>query len=157
MFEGLILIVVVTAVVLAIRPGKKVQLAPLVIDRPGQFYITLDPQLEQLQEFLENIFSEFSLLNDVAGDIPTQYFEVYQPDRVVYLLAVGLRNGILYFQAINPGTQCKKSHEAIKQFSEQVLLHHPVVDSASVRGETLLCEAVEKVTNRQHIKCRLLT
>jgi hypothetical protein len=108
MGESLLLITIITLVVLTIRRARPVVLEnPVIIQRPGQYHITLAPQLNRAQIFIEQIAGQFSKTHSPQGDISSQYFEVRDPKvfargESCYLLAATLRDGLLYFQAINP-------------------------------------------------------
>ncbi len=56
MIELIILVILITLVVLTIRSGKSVVLEnPLIIERAGQYHITLAPQLNLALPFIEAI------------------------------------------------------------------------------------------------------
>ena len=108
LFELFLLILLVTIILWSIRSGKSVVLdEPIIIHRPGQYHITLAPQLKRAQTFIEQIAKQFALSPAPPGDLPSLYFEVRDPQvfaegQTCYLLAVAWRGGMLYFQAINP-------------------------------------------------------
>lgn len=93
---------------LALRRGKPVVLdTPLVIHRVGQYHATLAPQLNGAQTLIEQIAQRFAAQPPISGEAETLCFAAHDP-RVhadanqFYLLAVSLRHGLLYFQAIPP-------------------------------------------------------
>jgi hypothetical protein len=108
MGESLLLLTIITLIVITIRRARPVILEnPVNIHRPGQYHITLAPQLNRVQTFVEQIARQFIELHHPKGDLPTQYFEVRDPKvfskgQSSYLLAISLRGGELYFQAANP-------------------------------------------------------
>ena len=56
MIELIILVILIALIVLAIRSGKSAALEnPLIIERAGQYHITLAPQLNLAQSFIEAI------------------------------------------------------------------------------------------------------
>ena len=68
MVELFLLTLLVTLVVLVIRRGKPVVLDnPLIIQRPGQYHITLAPQLDRAQTFIEQISARFALSHPPQG------------------------------------------------------------------------------------------
>jgi len=151
MAESLLLITLFTIVILAIRRGKPVILDnPVNIERPGQYHITLAPQLNQAQKFVESIAKQFKEVGHSAGDLPTQYFEVRDPlvlpkNFDCYLLAVALRDGMLYIQAINPQpiTRDADSHyQTVREFSDKVLAFHPVTQGVDEKQAVMLGDAV---------------
>lgn len=158
MYEALLLAILIALVILVIR--KPVVLdSPLIIQRPGQYHLTLAPQLAHARNFLELIAGKFAVTAPHEGDIATQYFEVRvtdAPGAAHYLLAVGLRAGILYFQAINPQPLLKDAdshYETVRRFSEQVM-----VQLAPLAGnrDASLRTAVEAAAQQLEIVCDCL-
>ena len=103
MGESLLLLTIITLIVITIRRARPVILEnPVNIHRPGQYHITLAPQLNRAQTFVEQIAKQYIQSHHPEGDLPTQYFEVRDPKvfskgQDSYLLAVTLRGGELYF------------------------------------------------------------
>lgn len=164
MGESLLLITIITLIVITIRRARPVILEnPVVIQRPGQYHITLAPQLNRAQTFVEQIAAHFSKTHPLQGDFPSRYFEVRDP-RVFakgancYLLAVTLRDGLLYFQAANPGKQTDEtSHlKAIGEFSDAVLKQRSVAEPSDARSLKLLDDAVESVAKQLQIEVKPL-
>lgn len=153
MFEAFFLAALVILVVLAIRPRKTVIFDnPVVIHLPGQYHATLAPQLDRAQNFIEHIARQFSDSGLHAGDIATQYFEVNAGGQ--YLLAVGFRAGMLYFQAIMPVLNGADSHyKTLHQFSEQVMVHLPLTTLISEQDAENLHTAVESAATQLQISC----
>jgi hypothetical protein len=90
------------------RPGKTPKLEnPLVIERTGLYRITLAPQLNLAQPFIEEIAKRIRGANGMtAGEIAC-IFEVR--DKHVaskgydhYVLTITQQNGMLYFEAAPP-------------------------------------------------------
>ena len=155
MYEGFFLAVLVTLVILAIRPGNKVIYDnPVVIHKPGVYHATLSPKLDRSKNFIEQIASLFLESGMQAGDIATQYFEVRDPAGQ-YLLAVGFRGGILYFQAILPSAT-GSHYNALRQFSDQVMVHIPLVVFEDTLAGEQLRTAVEAAAKRLAIMCLIL-
>jgi hypothetical protein len=137
---------------------------PVIIQRPGQYHITLAPQLNRAQTFIEQIARQFVLLHPQKGDLPTQYFEVRDP-RVFsqgessYLLAIALRGGILYFQAVNPKPllhDADSHYKTLREFSESVLQHHPLTEPADELGAEQLRAAVDTIAGQLQIAVKTL-
>ena len=137
MGELLLTLTIITLIVLTIRRGRPVVLDnPVIIQRPGQYHITLAPQLNRAQTFIEQIAKRFILLQPEPGDLPSQYFEISDPvvfanGESAYLLAITLRDGILYFQAINPKPliyDADSRYKTLREFSEVVQKHHPLTN-----------------------------
>ena len=111
------------------RPGKTPPLEnPLVIERPGQYHMTLAPQLNLAQPFIEEVASRLG--SAALPDCDTVFFEVR--DRQVtahgydfYLLAVSMRSGMLLFQAARPVSKDVNPLQVIREFSQGVLARFP--------------------------------
>lgn len=154
MGESLLLLTVITLIVITIRRARPVILEnPVIIQRPGQYHITLAPQLNRAQTFVEQIAKQYTQSQPSERDLPTQYFEVRDPKvfsrgQSSYLLAIALRDGIMYFQAVNPK---HKQHDAdshyktLREFSESVLQHHPYSGPADERGAEKLHATVDTI------------
>ena len=205
MGESLLLITLITLVVLTIRRARPVILEnPVIIQRPGQYHITLAPQLNRAQTFIEQIAKQFTQLHPpnghgsnatpdnetrharfplpnplpqageganeslrevfVKGDLPTQYFEVRDPKvfsqgESSYLLAIALRGGVLYFQAVNPKPLLRDAdshYKTLREFSESVLQHHPLLEPADELGAEKLRAAVDTIAGQLKIAVKVL-
>jgi hypothetical protein len=152
MFELALLVLLVVLVVAALKGGRhKLQQTPVVIDVPGEFHITFAPQLTDAQAFIEQIARNYKRPDALAEELPTQFFKVdyhngQAPAARFYLLAVSIRGGMLYFQAINaqPLLGDHDSHlNQLKLYSEAVLELHPLSHSSGVDEVIRLNEAVE--------------
>ena len=166
MYELFILALLVTVVVLSLRRGKPVAIDhPLVIQRPGQYHITLAPQLEGAQAFIEWIAAQFALLHPPQGELPSAYFSVPDPsvsaqEGGFYLLAAAYRGGVLYFQAIIPQPLLRDADSHLKQireFSEAVLALHPLKHPAGAGDAEKLCRAVEMAALQSNRVVKILS
>jgi hypothetical protein len=165
MGESLLLLTIITLIVLTIRRARPVILEnPVIIQRPGQYHITLAPQLNRAQTFIEQIAKQYIQSHPPELDLPTQYFEVRDPKvfsrgQSSYLLAIALRGGMLYFQAVNPKP---KQHDAdshyktLHEFSESVLQHHPFSGPAVQQGAEKLHAIVDKIAAQLVIAVKAL-
>jgi len=165
MFELFLLILLVTIIVLSIRSGKSVVLdEPIIIHRPGQYHITLAPQLNLAQTFIEQIAKQFALSYSPQGNIPSQYFEVRDPQAsaqggTCYLLAIAWRGGMLYFQAINPQPSLHNAEghlKTLREFSEAVLALHPLTEPVDAAEAEHLRATVDWVANQSMITVKIL-
>lgn len=99
-------IIITIIVVLTLRNTKRVALEnPLILNRTGQYHATLAPRLNIAQTFIETIAQQLSDPPGRGQDSVTQCFEVSDPEaaslgQARYLLAITMRHGLLYFQAI---------------------------------------------------------
>jgi hypothetical protein len=164
--ELFLLALLITLVVLSIRRGKSVVLdQPLVIQSPGRYHITLAPQLDRAQTFIEQIAGQFAQSHPPQGELPSQFFEVRDPDVLAqegkyYMLAVSYRGGLLYFQAINPQPLMRDDDSQLKQvreFSEAVLALHPLKHPADGDEAEKLRVAVEMAARQLKITVKILT
>jgi regulator of protease activity HflC (stomatin/prohibitin superfamily) len=152
MYEGFILLALVIAVVLVIRPKKDGKLdQPVVIQRAGAYHATLAPQLVRAQPFLETIVSKFVQSEPAAGDINSQFFAV-RDAAGEYLLAAGVRGGIVYFQTILPLLN-EVGAESIRKFFGQVMVNLPLGELAGEQKFAQLRTAVQSAANDLKITC----
>jgi len=132
MIETATLITLCMLFLIFFRPGKTPPLEnPLVIERAGKYHITLAPQLNLAQPYIEAIAREIEASNDATCSSVTQYIEVQDKQvtahgKDFYLLAVTQRNGMLYFQTARPAdNQSGSQLSAIREFADQVLARFP--------------------------------
>lgn len=152
MIEFFILTILTLLVIAIIRPGKTPPLDnPLIIERPGEHHMTLAPQLNLAQPLLEAISKEIRAQGQVHKNCATQCFEVRDKQvkphgQDFYLLAITLRNGMLYFQAIAPRPLVRDSDShfnMLMEFSHAVLANVPAPDAYNTEG----CEEIAAATN----------
>lgn len=165
MGETLLVLTLVTLVIITIRRAKPVILDnPVIIQRPGQYHITLASQLNRAQTFIEQIAQQFSQPHPPAGDLPAQYYEVrdpkvYSKGEDCYLLAIALRGGILYIQAINPQPlihDTDSHYKTLHEFSEVVLKLHPLAEPAEEPVAGKLRAAVDTIAAQLMISVKEL-
>jgi hypothetical protein len=131
MLETLTIITLSVLFLVFFRPGKTPPLNnPLVIERPGQYHMTLAPQLNLAQPFIEAIAKQIGSPCDAAECSSTQYFEVRDKQVTAhghdfYLLAITRRNSMLYFQAVSPQSNDKNNRKTIGEFADGVLMRFP--------------------------------
>lgn len=101
-------IIITIIVVLTLRNTKRAVLEnPVILNRTGQYHATLAPKLNIAQTFIEAIAKQMPGPRDASQNSSTQCFEVRDPQAAaigheLYLLAITMHNGMLYFQAIVP-------------------------------------------------------
>jgi hypothetical protein len=161
MGESLLTLTLLTLIYLTIRRGKPVILDnPVIIQRPGQYHITLAPQLNRAQNFIEQIIKQYALITVQQGEFATQYFEVSDPKvfaqgETFYLLAVALREGVLYIQAINPQPLLHDadSHlKTVRAFSDKVMALHPLAGTSDEQSVKNLQIAIETAASQLKIE-----
>lgn len=153
MIELFLLVLLVTVIVLSIRSGARIE-EPAIIHKPGQYHITLAPQLTPAQSFIEQIAGQFLSSQLPHGDLVSLYCEVRDPSAQKYLLAIAWRGGMLYFQAIMPPNDPDSYLNTLREFSEAVLVLHPAVES--VGKVDSLRAAVDAVATQSNIIVRVL-
>jgi hypothetical protein len=165
MGETLLTITILTLVILAIHRARPVVLEnPVVIHRPGHYHIILAPQLNRAQTFIEQIAKPYILMHPPLEDIPTQYYEIRDPivfakGESVYLLAVTLRHGMLFFQAANPEPMQHDADSHIKtlrEVSESALIQYPFIKPADEQWAKKLRDTVEKIAGQMQISVKEL-
>ncbi len=134
MAELFLICMIVTLVVLTIRSGRPVILdTPVIISRPGKYHITLAPQLNRAQSFIEQVVIQLAKLEPPIMSSYSVFFSVHDTKICptgdqLYLLAVSARAGSWYFQAIlpQPLLHDHDSHQkTISEFAAAVLLEQP--------------------------------
>ncbi len=129
------------------RPGKTPPLEnPLVIERPGQYHMTLAPQLNLAQPYIEDVANRLSGMS--SSDCATVFFELR--DRQVtahgfdfYLLAISRRSGMLLFQAARPVSKEGEQRKVIGEFAQGVLKRFPGSDEPCDEIATAAKQAAE--------------
>ncbi len=163
MIELIILVILITLVVLTIRSGKSVVLEnPLIIERAGQYHITLAPQLNLSLPFVEAIAKQIDTLREASQHSATQCFEVRDQQVTAhghefYLLAITLRNGMLYFQAITPRPliRDKDSHlNTLMEFANAVLARLPAAGKHDPALDERIIAAAQEAARPRSINIR---
>ena len=163
MIEFTTITVICILLLLYFRPGKTPPLDnPLVIERAGQYHVTLAAQLNLAQPLIEAIAGKLQADNTAkSNDIP-QYFEVRDKHAKAhgadyYLLAITPRNGMLYFQAISPQLQNQGSNlGTIRAFSESVLARFPPAGAHNSASTDRILKAVQEVAQMRAIMIKSL-
>lgn len=147
------------------RPGKTPPLEnQLVIERPGKYKITLAPKLNLAQPFIEAVIDRFVKLNVSTQHCSAiQYFavrdnQVATNNGAVYLLAIIVREGMLYFLAEHPiSSNPGNCLETIKTYAKELLADFPVSDERSkTLGESIVA-AIQEVSQERGIAVDLLS
>ena len=163
MIETFTIITVSLLLLIYFRPGKTPPLDnPLVIERPGHYRVTLAPQLNLAQPFIEAIAVQIIQPLDKDHHSRTQCFEVR--DRQVtahghkhYLLAITQRNGMLYFQATAPRSLTPDTpYETLMEFSNAVMANITVTGSHDTALDERIVSAVQITAQQRQIEIRIL-
>lgn len=164
MIETFTIITLSVLLLIFFRPGKTPPLnSSLVIERPGQYHMTLAPQLNLAQPFIEDVVKLISAQNFLAQFSMTQYFVVQ--DRQVtahgldsYLLAITLRNGTLYVQASSPKSgDSNKFHDIISESVNSVLARLPSAGLHNRAVDERIVAAAQEAAQSRRIHIQHLT
>lgn len=142
---------VLTLVVLSLlRPGKTPPLDnPLIIERAGQYHMTLAPQLNLAQPLIEDIARRLGASGELAPNSATLCFEVRDKEvrahgKDFYLLAITRRNGMLYVQAIAPQAGDPASRKTVLlEFAHAVLVNIPPESEPDEQLNNLLISTIK--------------
>ena len=164
MIETLTLITLCVLFLVFFRPGKTPPLdSPLVIERPGKYKMTLAPKLNLAQPFLEAISARLDKLNISAqrGNA-LQCFSISDKQVAnksdVYLLAIIMREGMLYFMAEQPTSNNPGNYlETIKTFARDALADFPGSDERSQMLSDNIVNAVQGASLERGIVAEILS
>ncbi len=164
MIETLTLITLCVLFLVFFRPGKTPPLnSPLVIERPGKYKMTLAPKLNLAQPFIEAISGRLDKLNISAqhGNA-LQCFSISDKQVAnksdVYLLAIIMREGMLYFMAEQPISNNPGNYlETIKTFAKDVLADFPSSDERSKMLGDDIVNAVQEASLERGIVAEILS
>ena len=163
MIETLTIITLSVLFLIFFRPGKTPPLDnPLVIERLGQYHMTLAPQLNLAQPFIEALAKQFGVPCDSAQYSATQCFEVCDKQVAAhgsdfYLLAITQRNGMLYFQAVSPLSGGKSGHfNTISEFANGTLMRFPASGAHNPALDQQIIAAAQTVAQQRGINIKPL-
>jgi hypothetical protein len=164
MIETLTLITLAVLFLVFFRPGKTPPLEnQLVIERPGQYKITLAPKLNLAQPFIEAIIDRLVKLNvSTRQGSAMQFFavndrQVATANGDVYLLAIIVREGMIYFLGAQPESAIPANYLAtIKANTKDLLAGFPSADGDSKELEDGLFRAIQEASRERGIAVDLL-
>lgn len=164
MIETLTIITLAFLFLVFFRPGKTPPLEnQLVIERPGKYKITLAPKLNIAQPFIEAVIDRLLKLNvSTQHGSAMQYFVVSDKQVAtnsgdVYLLAIIIREGMLYFLAEKPLSGNPGNYlETIKTSAKDLLADFPVSEERSETLEENIVIAIQQVSQERGIVVDLL-
>jgi len=154
MIETLTVITLCVLFLVFFRPGKTPPLkSPLVINRGGQFHAVLAPMLNLAQPLIESISRNMIEEDRQSGDTLPRLFRVTDKEvkahgKNYYLLAMTLRDGMLYFQATAP-VEGGNDLDTINTFSETELSRHPSTFAVSETTELALDKAIQAAASQR--------
>ncbi|MDX8378541.1 MAG: hypothetical protein R8K48_00620 [Gallionella sp.] len=161
MVESVTIVTLCLLYLIFFRPGKTPPLEnPLVIERPGEYHMKLAPQLNLAQPFIETLAKQIGPSAEAGLSSETKFFEVR--DQQVkshgfnfYLLAITLRNGMLYFQAARPlSKEASEQVKTISDYSNEVLANVP--DSAEHVSCDHIVAAIQAVAQQRNMQIKAI-
>lgn len=151
-------------IVFVVKPGRTPPLAnPMVINRLGQYHITLAPQLNLAQPFIEDIAKRLGSPSELADNSSTLCFEVSDPEVTAhgndfYLLAITQRNSMLYFQVTtSPASDPKQRVVELLGFADTVLLSIPRLGDVDKQLDELIIAAAKEVAQKHSARISFIT
>jgi hypothetical protein len=124
--------------------------------------VTLAPQLNLAQPFIEAISEQIGTPSDAAQYSSTQCFEVRDKQVTAhghdsYLLAITQRNGIAYFQATGPlaGNQ-NDQRKTISEFADAVLARFPATGAHNTALNERIVAAAQAAAQLRSIHIKQL-
>jgi hypothetical protein len=142
-----------------VRPGKTPLLEKsLVIERAGQYHLTLAPQLNLAQPFIEALAVNLGSIIESERDSETLFFAVRDKQVAAhgfdfYLLAITRRNGMWLFQAARPVTlDAAGQLPVISDFAHEVLARFVFDEAPSIVWGEKIVAAAQQVALESEIK-----
>ena len=164
MIETITLITLSVLFLIFFRPGKTPPLNnSLVIERPGQYRMTLAPQINLAQPFIEAVAKQIAAASDLVECSETKLFEVRDKQVTAhgydnYLLAITLRNGMLYFQATSPSNGDQNGFsKTIREFADAELARFPVSGEHDPALDERIVRAAQEAAQLRSIHIRQLS
>jgi len=154
MIETLTVLTLSIIAMLIFRPGKTPPLEnPLTINRIGQFHAVLAPRINLAQPLLENISKRLTPEMRQSDNTPPLYFKVQDEEVKAhgqdhYLLAVTLRDGMLYFQATAPDDKHGEI-DTIRIYSDAELAKYPEARTRTENSNTALVDAIHAAAEQR--------
>ncbi len=158
MIEFTTLTIISILLLIYFRPGKTPPLNnSLIIERSGQYHVTLAAQLNLAQPFIEGIAKRLGAVNDANNNSATLYFEVRDQEVTahgapIYLLAITQRNGILYFQATPPPQNSGNDLQSIRDVCNTALAPFPSSREHSSTADELIINMVHEIAQSRGIQ-----
>ena len=158
MLETITVVTLTLLIMLILRSGKTPPLDnSLVIERPGHYHMTLAPKINLAQPFIEAVAKQLGTFTEETYYSESCFFEVSDNQVVAhghecYLLAITLRNGLLYFQAASPSNELQhNNYSTISEFSASVLSRFPVTGTFNAALNERLAMVVSEVAQKRSI------
>ena len=156
----------ITLIILVRRANRRVVLPnPVLLQREGEYSALLAPHLNTAQPLIEGFIQILGTKHDAAKNSSTQYFEVRDKHTTAhghafYLLAITLRGGILYFQAVSPRDLTQGDDgsplNTVQEASARIMAHVPDHDVHQVELDSAILSAATAAAQKLGIVIRPL-
>jgi len=150
-------------VVFVVKPGRTPPLSnPMIINRLGQYHITLAPQLNLAQPLIEDIAKRLGDPAELAANSSTLCFEVRDAEvtahgKDFYLLAITQRNGMLYFQATTSLSEDLKVRTAeLMEFTDKTLQSTPRIGEVNEQLNERIALVTQEVAQQHSASIAML-
>jgi hypothetical protein len=132
---------------------------PVLIVRNGNYHVTLAPRLNLAITFIERIAHCYRTQPALSSDSVTQYLAVNDPSLKryaieSYLLAISLRHGMLYFQAMQPDTRSDSPYRQLYEFAQAANM--PPAEAVQPKQNEYLLAAAEQAAAGHDISIRTM-
>jgi hypothetical protein len=163
MIESATLITFCMLYLIFFRPGKTPPLEKsLVIERVGQYHLTLAPQLNLAQPFIEALAAHLGSAVASEQNSETQFFTVRDKQVAAhgfefYLLAITQRNGMWLFQAARPlAKDDAEQLPVISEFAHDVLARFLLDEAPTIACGEEIVAAAQQVASLRGIQIKTL-
>ena len=162
----------IALIILVKRANRRVVLPnPVLVQRDGEYSAVLAPYLNTAQPLIESFMHTLrEQLNvaklDDSKSSTTLYFKIYDKNitahgRDFYLLAITLRDGLLYFQAVVPVAPDNKDEDShlktVREVSSRILANVPDRGTYSADMDSAIITALTTAAQKQSIVVHPLT
>ena len=163
----------ITLIILIRRANRRVVLPnPVLVQRDGEYSAVLAPHLNTAQPLIESFMhtlrAQLNIIKlDTSKSSSTLYFKIHDKHTTAhgyefYLLAITLRDGMLYFQAVTPraldDTNDEDSHlKTVQEVSSRTLANVPSHGTYYAEMDSAIVTALTTAAQKQTIVVHPLT
>lgn len=162
----------IALIILVRRASRQVVLPnPVLVQRDGEYSAVLAPHLNTAQPLIENFMhtlrAQLNVIKlDANKNSTTLYFKIHDKHTTAhghefYLLAITLRDGILYFQAVTPralDNNDEDSHlKTVQETSSRILANVPSHGTYYAEIDSAIITALTTAAQKQTIVVHPLT
>lgn len=162
----------ITLIILIRRANRRVTLPnPVLVQRDGEYSAVLAPNLNTAQPLIESFMhtlrTQLNIIKlDTSKSSTTLCFKIYDKNttahgREFYLLAITLRNGLLYFQAVAPVAPDNKDEDShlktVQEVASRTLANVPSHGTYYAEMDRAIITALTTTAQKQTITVHPLT